>query len=160
MPDIDRRSLLGWFSTCLAASLAMAQEPAKPAPQTTPPPRPRPIDAPFDVVVPVPPTAFQADGKTHLVYEVHLTNFGRQECALSRIEVLPPSGPALASYAPEDLPKLVTRPVPQQAQKDPLRIEAGLRAVVFLWITPGQAAEFPSPLQHRFAFKLADAPHH
>ena len=153
MPDIDRRSLLGWFSTCLASSLAIAQDPAKPGP-----PRPRPIDAPFDVVVPVPPTAFQADGKTHLVYEVHLTNFGRQECALSRMEVLPPGGPALASYAAEGLAKLVTRPGPQQAQKDPLRIEAGLRAVVFLWITPGQGAELPSTLEHRFAFKLADDP--
>src|SRR5713101_5952612 len=114
MSDIDRRSLLGWFSTCLPSSLAIAQEPAKPAPQTAPPPRPRPIDAPFDVVVPVAPTAFQADGKTHLVYEVHLTNFGRQECALSRMEVLPPGGPALASYAAEDLARLITRPGPQQ----------------------------------------------
>ena len=153
MPDIDRRSLLGWLSTCLASSLAIAQEPAKPGP-----PRPRPIDAPFDVDVPVPPTAFQADGKTHLVYEVHLTNFGRQECALSRMEVLPPGGHALASYAAEDLAKLVTRPGPQQAQKDPLRIEAGLRAIVFLWITPGQGAELPSTLEHRFAFKLPDDP--
>src|SRR5258708_38170748 len=119
MPDIDRRSLLGWFSTCLASSLAIAQEPAKPGP-----PRPRPIDAPFDVVVPVPPTAFQAYGKMHLVYEVHRTNFGHQESALSRMEVLPPVVHALASYAAEGLANVGTRPGSHQAHRDPLRIAA------------------------------------
>src|SRR6266700_2109340 len=98
MSDMNRRTALGWLSTSLAG-IAVAQETAKPvAPADTPKapaPPPRPIDTPLDVMVHVPPTAFRADGKSHLVYEVHVTNFGRAECTLTRIDVLPPNRPAL-----------------------------------------------------------------
>jgi len=144
---MSRRSLAGHALAC-SFLLANAQE-------SKPLPRPRPIEAPFGIIVPVPPTSFQADGKTHLVYEVHPTNFGRQECALSRLEVLSPGGPALATYNADELTCLVIRPGPQAAQKEPLRIDAGLRAVVFLWITP---SDVPSSLAHRFAFKIGDDP--
>jgi len=101
--------------------------------------------------VPVPPTPFQADGKTHLVYEVHLTNFGRQECTLTRIEV-----PSLVTYAGDELARIVMRP--GLPQKEPLRIEGGLRAVMFLWITLDAATAVPSNLEHRIALKVGDSP--
>src|SRR4029453_2327456 len=34
-----------------------------------------PIDLPIEMDVPIAPTPVKADGKTHLVYELHLTNF-------------------------------------------------------------------------------------
>ena len=126
----------------------MAQEASK---QT-----PRPIDVPVDVTVPVPPTAFQADGKHHLVYEVHLTNFGRAECALTRMQVLAPSGPALAIYAGDALAPLVMRPGPPP--QDKLRIDGGLRAVLFMWVTLEPGSEIPGNLEHRLAVKVGDYP--
>src|SRR6266404_1485773 len=137
MNQINRRSMLRWTLASVAGT-AFAQDAGKQSP------RPRPIDAPVEVFVPVPPTPFQADGKTHLVYEVHLTNFGRQECTLTRIDV-----PSLATYAGDDLARLVMRPGPPQ--KEPLRIDGGLRAVMFLWITLDAATAVPSNLEHRIA---------
>jgi len=37
---------------------------------------PAPIDAPIDVWVPKLPAALHADGRTHLVYELHIDNYG------------------------------------------------------------------------------------
>src|SRR5258706_12641107 len=114
MNQINRRSMLRWTLTSIAGT-AFAQDAGKQSP------RPRPIDAPVEIFVPVPPTPFQAYGKTHLVYEVHLTNFGRQECTLTRIEV-----PSLVAYAGDELARMVMRHC--LPQKEPLRIEVGLRA--------------------------------
>lgn len=148
MPDMNRRMALRWLSASLTGT-AFAQETAKP-----PAPTPRPIDTPLDIAAPAPPTAFRADGKTHLVYEVHVTNFGRAECTLTRFEALPPGRPALVNFAGESLSRLIMRPGP--AQKDPLRIEGGLRAVIFVWITLD--AQAPANLVHRVACKVGDYP--
>src|SRR5439155_2308185 len=74
-----------------------------------PPPRPttppKPLDAPIDVVVPIAPTPFAGgDGQTHLVYEVHVTNFAPREIQLRRFEVLAPDGKALFRAAGGELP--------------------------------------------------------
>jgi murein DD-endopeptidase len=151
MRDMNRRTAFGWLSTSLAG-MVIAQETGKaPEQAKAPTPTPRPIDTPLDVVVPVPPTAFQADGKTHLVYELHVTNLGRAECALTRIEVLPPNRAALVSYSADQLSRLITRP--GQTPKEPLRIEGGLRAVAFVWITLDEA---PTSLAHRVACKVGE----
>ena len=49
---------------------------------------------PFDVRVPVAPTAVQSDGAAHLVYELHVTNMGSKARAISRLEVLRVEGGA------------------------------------------------------------------
>jgi murein DD-endopeptidase len=136
----------------LASLVAQASPPARAqdAPKAAPRPA-RPLDAPIDAVVLVPPTVFQATGKGHLVYEVHLTNFGRAECLLTRLEI-----PSYANYSGDDLAKLVTRPGIQT--KEPLKIEAGLRAVAFFWLTLEPAAEVPSRLEHRVSVSVADDP--
>ncbi len=146
MRGIDRRSLLGVLGGSIAGS-AFAQDPARP---TAPP---RPIDAPIDVVVPVPPTAFRADGKTHLVYEVHVTNFSRPEIQLTRFEVLT-GDRSLASWAGDDFARIVTRPAVQT--KEPLRVEGGLRAVIFAWVTLDSPGDVPTWLEHRIGLKVAD----
>ncbi len=146
MRGIDRRSLLGVLAGSIAGS-AFAQDPARP---TAPP---RPIDAPIDVAVPVPPTAFRADGKMHLVYEVHVTNFARPEILLARFEALNAER-SLASYSGDDLAHAVTRPAVQT--KDPLRVEGGLRAVIFAWVTLDSASDVPAWLDHRITVKVGD----
>jgi murein DD-endopeptidase len=146
MGGIDRRAWLSVLAGSIAGS-AFAQDPAKP---TTPP---RPIDAPIDVAVPVPPTAFRGDGKMHLVYEVHLTNFAHPEILLTRFEVLAGDRP-LATFAGDDFARIVTRPAVQT--KEPLRIEGGLRAVIFVWVTLDSVADVPASLDHRITLKVAD----
>src|SRR5258708_30981272 len=142
MTQISRRLLLN-----LVAGSAIAQDAVKPAASRPP----RPIDAPVDVSVPVPPTPCRADGKTHLVYELHVTNFGRAECVLTSVEALSQAH-TLASYAGDDLSHVVSRPGVQT--KEPLRIDAGLRAVVFVWVTLD--SETPAIVEHRVALKIGD----
>jgi hypothetical protein len=59
-----------------------------------------PIDLPIEMDVPIAPTPVKADGKTHLVYELHLTNFVSSELTLTfkdRIQFLTSGGQSLSS---------------------------------------------------------------
>jgi hypothetical protein len=38
---------------------------------------PKPVTPPLDITVPIAPQAFQAAGKWHLVYELHVANLGK-----------------------------------------------------------------------------------
>ena len=49
--------------------------------------------------VPFAPTAFPSEGKFHLLYEVHLTNFGSAQLPLIRIEVLDADASAVKPLA-------------------------------------------------------------
>src|SRR2546421_2343 len=70
-------------------------EASGPPPKPTPPPKP--LDAPIDVLVPIAPTPFVGgDGRTHLVYEAHVTNFAPRDIQLRRFEVLAPDGKLLS----------------------------------------------------------------
>ncbi|HLJ13478.1 MAG TPA: M23 family metallopeptidase [Bryobacteraceae bacterium] len=142
MTQVTRRLLLN-----LMAGAAVAQDTVKPV---TPRP-PRPIDAPIDVMVPVPPTPFRANGKSHLVYELHVTNLGRAESVLTRVEVVS-QDQLLASYAGDGFAKTISRPGVQA--QDPLRIDGGLRAVIFIWVTLD--AGVPSAIEHRIGLKVGD----
>ena len=56
------------------------------------------IDLPVEMMVPIAPTPVEGDGKTHLAYELHLTNFAPLELTLVRLEVLGGDGKPLAEY--------------------------------------------------------------
>lgn len=74
---------------------AKASEPA-----AAPGPKEKPITLPLDVTVPIAPTAFKADGKMHLVYELHIVNMSPWNCTLTGIDVLDAkSSRSLASYS-------------------------------------------------------------
>ena len=45
----------------------------------------KPGGPPLDIVVPIEPRAFKADGKWHLVYELHVTNLSKWDCQLTRL---------------------------------------------------------------------------
>src|SRR5271170_7473434 len=45
--------------------------------QSEPAHTPKPATPPLDITVPLNPTAFQAAGKWHLVYELHIANLGK-----------------------------------------------------------------------------------
>lgn len=136
-----------------------------PAPQATATPSPpaaapRPIDLPVEMMVPLAPTPFKGDGKMHLVYELHLTNFSSQELTLTRLEIMAADGPSpakpLAKYEGEELAARLARPgVPRAAEKQ--RVGAGMRAVTYLWLTFETPASVPKGLHHTLTATIGAA---
>ena len=131
--------------------------PAARAPKPTPPRKP--LDAPIDIAVPVAPTPFVGgDGRTHLVYEAHVTNFASRDLSLRRFEVLAPDGKLLSQAAAAELPAILDRPGLPPAAGDPTRIGPGLRAVVRVWITLPAGATPPTAVDDRVTVRVGDDP--
>jgi len=110
------------------------------------PPRPAPISVPVDLTVPIAPMPFAGDGKTHLAYELHITNFSRAEIALTRIEVLGTGAAPLAQFDGDAVKALLARPG-TPGVTEPQKIGPGLRAVAYLWVALDGAV--PATLSHR-----------
>lgn len=122
---------------------------------------PKPFTAPLDITVPMPPQAFRAGRKWHLVYELHVANYGKWDCLVTRLDILPSAKDAkpLASYSGAELESLVARPGQTPAEKS--KIGQGLSAVIYLWLTLDAAEKLddvPSSLTHRIAMKIGDYP--
>src|SRR5262245_27280723 len=157
----DRSEMTGKF-TQGGASLPLvfkASAPSQSSAATKPPAAPpqRQLSVPFDVAVPVAPTAFKAGGKTHLVYELHATNFSRCNCALTRLEVIGAGEKPLARYEGNELAAMLARPGAQPDVEKP-KIGGGLRAVIYLRLTLEAGMEVPTTIQHRLSVKVGDFP--
>jgi murein DD-endopeptidase len=138
-------------------SLPLVFKRAEPPAAPPRPPQQKPLDVPVELVVPIAPTAFSADGKTHLVYELHMTNLSRLDCTLTSVEVTSGEAKArLTRYESKDLDALLARP--GYTGTDKQKIGAGLRAVLYVWITLDAAAQPPATLEHRLTFKVGDEP--
>jgi murein DD-endopeptidase MepM/ murein hydrolase activator NlpD len=112
---------------------------------------------PVDLEIPVAPTPVKADGKLHLVYELHITNFDApsRDLTLTRLEILGDNlGAAhLSTLTGEQLLTQMSRPGAPKSVTDKRRIAGGARAVVFVWITLDSTA-VPHTLRHRLAFAI------
>ena len=106
-----------------------------------------PFGVPLDLQVPFAPVPFAGGGEQHLVYELHITNFGGAEALLSRIEVLGEDA-TLASFEGSELNALLARPGTPGLQ-DKRSIGPGLRAAAYLWVTVEEGAAVPASLRHR-----------
>jgi murein DD-endopeptidase len=97
-----------------------------------------------------PPTPTVALGRTHLVYELHLTNFGSSAATLEQIDVLDGGGGVLASWSGTQLWQRVRivgrQPDVMAATSD--EIPPGQRAIAYLWLTLAPGAS-PAALAHR-----------
>lgn len=91
---------------------------------------------------------FSGGGKTHLAYELHITNFGRTEINLKRIEILGDAASPLAAIEGNDLNPVLARPGTPDVS-DKRQIGPGLRAVAYLWVTLEANAHIPAALHHR-----------
>jgi murein DD-endopeptidase MepM/ murein hydrolase activator NlpD len=114
----------------------------------------KPFTSPIDVLVPIAPTAFQADGKTHLVYELHITNYSGQNATLVRIETLGDAGGSLARLEQADLlTNVLLIGNRQAAGMDKLSIPPGQMAVVYMWVTLDSPAKVPAGIAHKITVK-------
>lgn len=112
---------------------------------------------PFDIRVPVAPTAVRADGALRLVYELHVTNMGTKERAISRLEVL--RADAGAPLVTMDSASLhgATRLIGGAPPSDGTVLAAGRQTVVYAWIDLPDGAAPPAQLQHRFVVSPPDS---
>ena len=148
------------FIVWLAALVLLASLPGeKLAAQDGPPdPSARPITAPIDVAVPVPPAPFQGDQTFHLAYELHISNLGKSDCTLTRIAVLgdQPVSQAIANFTADELAEMIVHPGQDPADKT--KIGPGSFAVVYMWVTVASREAVPSAIRHRISMKVGDYP--
>ncbi|HKS82914.1 MAG TPA: M23 family metallopeptidase [Candidatus Acidoferrales bacterium] len=133
-----------------------------PGPDKMPPP------PQIDVSVPTAPTAFQADGKWHLAYELHIANLEDWICKLTRVEILSsPSGASgapgsnggksLAAYDANQLDAMISQPDAGEVA-EPSKLAPKGSAIVFLWLTFDRRDEVPSALTHRISLRIGTYP--
>lgn len=133
---------------------------ASPSPATSTTPPPRPLDVPVEIRIPAQPVSFKGGGKTHIVYELHVTNFSRSPIVLTRLEVMEPgTKKQLASYTGEELGTRIVRPgVAAPTTDEKLKLAGGLRMVVHMWLTFDLATDAPAEVQHRLTSKVGEYP--
>ncbi len=148
-----------WTQTGISTQTLNFHRPGAAQPSDTPPqPTTKPLTAPLDVIIPIAPTAFAADGKAHLVYELHVTNFTRYDSSLVKVEVLPgDSDSPLATFSGNALEELTVRPG-QPAAKPKSKMAAGSTAIIFMWVTVPGIHDAPAALRHRITMTYAAYP--
>jgi murein DD-endopeptidase MepM/ murein hydrolase activator NlpD len=106
---------------------------------------------PVEMTVPVAPTPFRANGKNHLVYELHLTNLSLIELSISKFEVLNGDA-AIAIFEGVELNNMLQNPVAGNVTDNRV-VGPGMRTVAYIWVSldPGNAV--PSSLRHRITGK-------
>jgi hypothetical protein len=131
---------------------------AEPARGVQAPKKPSPFGVPLELDVPVAPIPFVGNGQAHLVYEIHLTNFGPFDVGLRRIEVLS-AGKSIAALEGAELNTAIVPigapPAAPQTSGDTAldfrTIGSGRRAVAWLWVTLDKGSAIPTELRHRIA---------
>lgn len=117
------------------------------------------LTVPFEVRIPKAPTAFAADGKTWLNYELHITNLFPRELAIRSVDVLEDgSNRTLQSLDPAALGKGIQRI--GYASRDSVNspvIAGGRRSVLFLWVPIEAGGAIPAALRHRIVAVRADS---
>jgi murein DD-endopeptidase len=122
-------------------------------------PKEKPISTFVDVVVPIAPTAFKADGKWHLVYELHLNNMDRWDYKLTKVEAISGDAAArsLVSYSGADLEAVMSRPG-QPGATDKSKVSGGTMAVVYMWVTVDTQDAVPAAIRQRLSVKIGTYP--
>jgi murein DD-endopeptidase len=133
-------------------------KPSQPSATKSPEHTSKPLTMPLDIVIPIAPTAFKADGKWHLVYELHIANLGKWDCELTRLELVAGNGgqKPLASFSGGDLDGMVVHPGGDAAQKS--KIGPTQFAVVYMWVTFDNLDAVPDSIRQRVSAKFGDYP--
>jgi murein DD-endopeptidase len=151
--DFTRRPESG--ETPNGTSQGTAAQAAAPKPEHTS----KPLLPGFDTVIPIAPTAFKADGKWHLVYELHISNMDKWEYAFTRIEVVSADGAqkTLATFSGAALDGMFSHPGVPAAEKVS-KLAPGEFGAVFLWVTFDKLEDIPAAIAERISVKIGDYP--
>lgn len=134
---------------------------SKPGVAAAPGSRP-PLTMPLAIHNQEPPQVLHGHGKSYLVYELELVNFGASEATLLALEVLA-EGKTIARFEGAALEELLERPRDDRLVN--AEIQGGALALAFLWVPLGAEAKIPSAISHRATAKVrgftvsAESPH-
>src|SRR5271163_3314031 len=122
-------------------------------------PKTKPISAFLDVVVPIAPTAFKADGKWHIVYELHLNNMDKWDYRLTKMEAISgdAGGRLLVAYSGAELEGAMSRPG-QPGATEKVKVGPGTMAVVYVWATVDSESAVPVTIRQRLTVKVGTYP--
>jgi len=115
--------------------------------------RPTPWPLQLQMRVPFEPAAFPSGPHFYVMYELHLTNFGRTPLSLSRIEVLDADAGAaqpIATFEAEQLEAML-QPLGGKKLSDPkerLAIADGQSAIAFMSVVFDRSSHIPDRLLH------------
>jgi hypothetical protein len=110
---------------------------------------------PVEIQVLQHPSPFMADGRAHLLYELHLTNFLPSPLVLQAIEVAAVGDPPapLARSEGAELAAVLTPVGVAEPTADPLTLQPGARSMAFLWQRFDTLAQVPAALSHVLTFQ-------
>ncbi|MGA9570760.1 MAG: M23 family metallopeptidase [Candidatus Acidiferrales bacterium] len=120
---------------------------------------PKPLLPKFNAVVPFAPTAFKADGRWHLAYELHISSMDIWDYAFTRIEVISADAPqkTLATFSGADLDGMFIHPgVP--AEEKVSKLAPGEFGVAFLWVNFDKLEDIPPAIAERISVKIGNYP--
>ena len=122
-------------------------------------PKEKPLSVLVDVSVPIAPTAFKADGKWHLVYELHLNNMDRWYYKVSKVEAISAdsSAQSLVSYSGAGLDAVMRLPG-QQGVTEKSKLAPGTLGIVYVWATVDSLDAVPATIRQRLTVKVGTYP--
>jgi len=132
----------------------------KPAASVPEGPKDKPLSVFLDVLVPIAPTPFKADGKWHLVYELHLNNMDRWNYQLTKVEAITGDSSArpLVTYTGAALEGVTRKPGQPPSDKEKSKLPPGTMGVVYLWVTLDTEEAIPSAIRQRLTVKIGTYP--
>jgi murein DD-endopeptidase len=115
---------------------------------------------PVDIIVGPPPQPVTVNGRTGLVYELHLTNYASLPIHVTGIEVLGDGIHAMVSYRDQQLDKVMI-PVEKLSSADEPPSSGGVQTIgpgqsvlIFVDILLNPGAATPAKLRHQFSFSV------
>jgi murein DD-endopeptidase len=114
-----------------------------------------PVFGQIEVSIPFAPIPVNADGRTYLAYELHVTNFMTLAPKMDRVEVFSEASPGapLATYQGQQLADSIFRPGLAEGA-DTQTLGAGLRAIVFIWLSVKQGDPLPAAFLNKISFQV------
>ncbi|MCI0412997.1 M23 family metallopeptidase [bacterium] len=114
-----------------------------------------PIVQSIDIQAPLAPVPVRIAGKSHVAYELHITNFRTIDVLLTRVEVLDADRMiSIADFRDSELAKRLGHPGASGDIKEPRLVLPGRRVVVYFWLPVKTSASAPIHLQHRIELDL------
>jgi len=141
-------------AACLCSCPTIAQTQNRQSDSKNSAAKPAPWPPQLEMRVPFAPTAFPSGSHIYVMYELHLTNFGKTPLSLSRIEVLDAEAGAaqpMVTFEAEQL-EAILQPLGGKtlsAPKERLVIADGQSAIAFMSVAFDRTARIPDRLLHR-----------